>query len=787
MDNSIRLPVRQLVEFILRSGDIDSRYVEKDRMQEGARIHRVLQKNNARLYDDYKSEVSLSEEYPIGSYVCRLEGRADGVFRDQGRMVVDEIKTTVLPISGIREDTYPLHWAQVKCYAYMLVCQRNEPELSVQLTYFNLDTEELERFRKDYSRSELELFMHELMEKYLRWIDFSVRWKEKRDASIQQLAFPFPSFRAGQRNLAGSAYRAIETGRKLFAQAPTGTGKTVSALFPAVKAMGEGKTSKIFYLTAKTITRQVAEEAVEKMRCKGLQMKALTLTAKEKICFCEKPVCTPDSCAYAKGHFDRVNEAALDVLTNEDTFTRGLVETYARRHTVCPFELSLDLSLWADCVICDYNYVFDPQAYLRRFFTDNNGDYVFLIDEAHNLVDRAREMFSSQLRNSDFNRLYLDYKGKSKKLEKALREICEHFQNLKNSCGEAGHIIDSGLPRGLLGLLQQYSGECEFLLKENRALGDADDFLRMYFETLNFQSAADWFDERFVTFVEAFADDVTVKLFCLDPSGLLNEAMKRGGSAVLFSATLTPLPYFREILGGGEEDWMVALDSPFESGRLNVLVADAVSTRYARRKESVGKIVPLLRAFVTQKTGNYILYFPSYSYMQEVYEAFCRSCPDVHAVLQESAMDEGRKEDFLGLFEKNPNRTLAAFCVLGGIFSEGIDLKGDRLIGAAIVSVGLPQISVQQNIIRDYFSNKNGMGYEYAYMYPGMNKVLQAAGRVIRAEDDAGSVLLIDDRFSREDYRRLYPQGWFPLQAVRTEKALFENLQIFWNNLESNA
>lgn len=780
MENRIKLPIRQLVEFIMRSGDIDSRYVEKDRMYEGAKAHRILQKNNAEIYEAYKSEVSLSIEVTNKEITYLLGGRADGIFSDGGNVFVDEIKTTVLPMHLIDEEFNPAHWGQAKCYAYIYASQNDLSEISVQMTYFNLDTEEIKRFVKSFEFIELEEFFTGLIEKYSILASFTIEWEKLRNSTIKELQFPFPAYREGQRKLAICAYRTIEGGKKLFAQAPTGTGKTISSLFPAVKAMGEGKTSKIFYLTAKTITRQVAEEAFEKMRICGLKIKTITLTAKEKICFCEKRVCNPEYCKYAKGHYDRINEAILDAITYCDNFTRNVIEEYAEKHKVCPFELSLDISLWVDCVICDYNYLFDPRAYLRRFFAENNGNYAFLIDEAHNLVDRAREMFSSELIKTHFYKIKKDYKGRNKALDKALSDINKYMLDLRNKCGEQGYSINADKPKDFINILNKYTSACEVMLKEDRELGGDNDFLQLYFEVLNFILISDFYDERYVSFIDSQRGDVTIKLFCLDPSFLLNEALKRGGSAVMFSATLTPLDYFREILGGTAEDWIIALDSPFNNNNLCLMAADTISTKFKNREQSVKKINKLISSFVSRKTGNYIVYFPSYKYMNDVFEEFVLSSPDISAVEQGTSMTEEMREDFLSSFQENPKNTFVAFCVLGGIFSEGIDLKGSRLIGTAVVSVGLPQLNVQQNIIKDYFNHKNGMGYEYAYMYPGMNKVLQAAGRVIRSESDRGAVLLIDERFGDYSYKRLFPKHWEHCRAVKDIESLENILDEFW-------
>jgi len=777
----IKLPIRHLVELIMRCGDIDSRYVSKDRMVEGSKAHRSLQKNNRELYEDYRSEVLLSEEYSFNGIDYTLEGRADGIFRQDDRYWIDEIKTTVLPLSLINEDFNIAHWAQAKCYAYIFAVQNDLPEISVQLTYFNLETNESKKMIRNYDIDKLKKFIIELIEKYSIWASFSTEWEKVRDLSIKSLQFPFPAYRKGQRELAVSAYRTIVSGKKLFAQAPTGTGKTISVLFPAIKAIGEGKTSKIFYLTAKTITRQVAEEALGKMRHSGLKMKTLTLTAKEKICFYEKPVCHPEYCQYAKGHYDRVNNAILEAIEVCDDLPRNVIETYAKNHMVCPFELSLDISLFADCIICDYNYVFDPRAYLRRFFADIKSDYVFLIDEAHNLIDRSREMFSAQLLKTDFYKVKKEYKGRNKALDKILNSINKFMINQRKQCGEQGYFITVEKQNDFIKLIDKYTAICELMLKENRELSEDNNFLQLYFEASGFKTISDFYDERYVTFVESQRDEVTLKLLCLDPSLLLAEALKRGGSAIMFSATLSPLPYFRETLGGGEEDNMLSLDSPFDNRSLCVMIADNVSTKYNDREKSRQKITRLIGSFVSGKTGNYIIYFPSYKYMNDVFKEFTMAFPDITAVEQGTDMSEEQREKFLSCFKTNPKETYVAFCVLGGIFSEGIDLKGSRLIGTAIVSVGLPQLSIQQNIIRNYFNSKNGMGYEYACMYPGMNKVLQAAGRVIRCESDIGAILLIDERYSQMNYIKLFPKYWHSRRNIKDSESLENTLEYFWS------
>jgi len=776
-NNEIRISIRNLVEFVLMSGDLDSRFVGANRMLEGTRAHQRIQRAGGEAYN---AEVYLSYNVELDGFILTLEGRADGIITGEQRVVIDEIKTTTKPLESIDEDYNPLHWAQAKCYAYIYAEQNSLDSMDVQLTYYQIDTDERKSFRKTFSITELKEFFYDLVEKYAIWAMMSISWRLERDESIRELRFPFASYRKGQRELAVAAYKTMEEGKKLFAQAPTGIGKTISTLFPAVKAVGEGHISKIFYLTAKTVTRQVAEEAFMRMRSRGLKFKTITLTAKDKICFCKSAGCNPEQCEYAKGHFSRVNDAVFDILNNEDDFTREKIETYAKKHRVCPFEYALDLSLWADCIICDYNYVFDPRVYLRRFFLNNKGDYAFLIDEAHNLVDRAREMFSAELYKSSFLELKRIMKSKQSKIAKLLSEINKYMISLRKECGEQGFLVKQEELKDLYKLLKELLKESEDWLSRNHGSEGFEQMLELYFDAMAFIRISEFFDERYVTFIEAEKSEVRVKLFCLDPSYLLSEATRRGKAAVFFSATLTPLNYFREILGGSDGDYTMILPSPFSRDNLCLLTADRISTRYRNRESSYDSIVEIIGTTVEQKPGNYMVYFPSYKYMNEVYSRFTEQFPDVATIVQESAMQEEERENFLEMFRPDATETLVGFSVLGGIFSEGIDLRGDRLIGAIIVGVGLPQISAEQDIIMNYFREKNSMGYEYAYMFPGMNKVLQAAGRVIRSENDRGIVILVDERYSQRNYRNLFPEHWSHYKKIKDMAGLRNELKRFW-------
>ena len=772
----IILSVRNFVEFVLRAGDLDSRFMGSSRAVEGTRAHQKLQKS---YKENYIPEVSLKHTLQYQELMLTLQGRADGILLEEDGAVIDEIKTTMRPLEELDEGNL-LHWAQAKCYGYIYGIQNQLDEIRVQLTYYHLDTEEIKKFRKTFCIQELEDFLYGLLKGYVVWANWTRDWSIKRNQSIQQLDFPFDHYREGQRNLAVAVYKSIKEGKKLFAQAPTGTGKTISTLFPAVKAMGEGYASKIFYLTAKTITRSVAEEALERMRKKGLACKTLTLTAKDKICFEKGSKCRPEECSYAKGHFDRVNTAIEEILKNEDALTRETIERYGQKHHICPFEFSLDLALWADCVICDYNYVFDPRVYLKRFFQEQNEDYIFLIDEAHNLVDRSREMFSASLNKKEMLHLKKIMKEKDPKLSKCLNKLNTYMVQLRKQWEEKGVLVMAEEPKEILPLLRKFSTQADEWLQKNEKTSGYEELLDFYFEVTAFLRILELYDERYVTYAEKEEGDLKLKLFCLDPSHLLKEALKRGKAAVLFSATLSPINYFVEILGGGEEDYKLLLPSPFEREKLCLMIADQVSTKYKDRENSYAAIVQYIYETACGKKGNYMAYFPSYKYMQEVVSVFQAIYPHMTVLVQANGMSEEDREAFLEHFQSDRSDPLIGFAVMGGIFSEGVDLSGERLIGAIIVGVGLPQICLETDIIRDYFQKKNQQGFEFAYTYPGMNKVLQAAGRVIRTEEDQGVILLIDERFTTSRYQRIFPMEWRQSLRIKDYNRLEKALKHFW-------
>lgn len=775
VQKEISLSVKDLVEFALLSGDLSSEFMGRSRGLEGTRAHQKIQKSSG---GSYTPEVSMKYSCEFKEFSFNIRGRADGVFFEDETVVIDEIKTTTKELLS-EEVENNLHWGQVKCYGYFYCLQNSIDEITLQLTYYNINTEEIKRHRRVLKLQELEDFFMDLIEEYYIWARITNQWAEGRRSSIRNLEFPFVDYRRGQRNLAVAAYKTIKEEKKLFVQAPTGIGKTMSTVFPSVKAMGEGLTEKIFYLTAKTITRQAAEEAFDKLRKRGLAFKTVTITAKDKICFEKDAGCTPEECIYAKGYFDRLRAAVFDIFQQEDSLNREKIEEYAMKHQICPFEYSLELSLWADAIICDYNYAFDPQVYLKRFFIDNQSKYTFLIDEAHNLVDRSREMFSAALYKGQFSEIKKSLKGRGEKVISSLTKINTEFLQLKKKCPEEAFIQEEA-PIKLINLLKKLVEVTEPWLLENKKSTYYEEVLQMYFEAIVFIKISEGYDERYITYIIKEDKDIKIKILCLDPSRLLAEGMARAASTVLFSATLTPLQYFKEILGGTEEDNSLRLQSPYSREKLCLLIAKGISTKYNQREKTYEKVAEYIHEFISGRVGNYLVFFPSHQYLRVLLEIMKTRYPDMEIIVQESQMSEEAREHYLNSFIDKGNGNKVGFAVMGGIFSEGIDLVGESLIGAVIIGVGLPQINFEANIIKAYFDNKTEKGYEYAYMYPGMNKVLQAAGRVIRTEEDKGAVLLIDDRFTKQEYLKLFPKEWQHYKTISSAEEVRQQLKRFW-------
>lgn len=764
-DNNVKISVRNLVEFILRSGDIDNRYAtgpDADAMQAGSRLHRKIQ---GRMGADYRAEVTLRIDVPYEKFDIIVEGRADGIIEGE-ITTIDEIKGVRKDVAFITEPVY-VHKAQAMCYAYIYGSQQGLDKIRIQLTYANLETEEIKRFEEELTLSYLKRWFYSIVDEYYKWAEYIYENKILTTETAKNVEFPF-DYRKGQKEIVLNVFKAFRRKVDLFVQAPTGVGKTLSTLFPAIKAYGEGICDKIFYLTAKTITGSVAIDSLNILRQNGLCIKSTTITAKDKMCVLDERSCNPESCERAKGHYDRINDAIFDIITNESDITREKILQYAEKHNVCPFEMNLDISNWVDGIICDYNYAFDPNAKLKRYFGDGvAGEYIFLVDEAHNLVERAREMYSAIIVKEDVLKIKRMFAPISKRISGNLEKLNRAMLHYKRMCDE-NFIVLPEIEKVIIPLMR-YIDSFEKYIEEHGEFDGKDEAMEFYFEAKRFANVFEIIDENYEMYAQIDdAGDFYIKIMCINPYLRLQECMSKTVSAIFFSATLLPVNYYKMLITGNIEDYATYVDSPFSKENRIIVVGRDVTSKYTRRGRSeYEKIATYIKKVVTKKIGNYMVFFPSYKMMEEVYEVYQEIVDDsiVKNIIQSNSMREADREMFLREFDVVSEKSLVGFCVMGGIFSEGIDLKNDKLIGTIIVGTGLPQVCNEREIISDYFKEKGMNGFDYAYKIPGMNKVLQAAGRVIRTDEDKGVIILLDDRFLEGSYRSLFPREWDDVQV----------------------
>lgn len=740
--NEVKISVRNLIEFIKRSGDIDRRFYSNARAVAGIRAHQKIQKEYS---ENYRAEVFLRTTEVIDEITFIVEGRADGI-DESDEVTIDEIKSTTRDLDELEKEKNIMHWSQAKCYGYIYAKNHNLDEINIMLTYFQLESEEVKKIVKKFTFGELrDFFMSTLME-YLEFSKRIVEWKKIRTDSIKDMKFPFKSYRKGQRELAVSVYNTISDQKKLFVEAPTGIGKSMSTIFPTIKAIGEEKIDKAFYLVARSTGKNAAKDALYKLQNKKLRLKTAIVTAKDKICLNDEVKCNPKDCPYAKGHFDRVNDAIIDIFDSCDKFDRENIEKYAKLHMVCPFEYQLDLLDFSDFITCDYNYVFDPTVYLKRFFENSVMKFSILVDEAHNLLERGRDMYSVDFSINDLYIIEEIVPKKRKNVHKHVKLAIEEFRKLN----ENTHYSYTAFEK-LNYQVEKIIFSMSNFLTEDKEVEKYDDAVEVYFKLFKYIKIYEYYNDDFVSIRE----EDKVKIMCLDISSIFKSILNIPVASIFFSATLTPIKYYGNLLGADEDSYYYKIDSPFDPNNLLVLRNQNISTVYRDRQDSIGIIVNNLVEF-SKGGGNYIFFFPSYSYMQSVYNEYKKY--DREAIIQESSMDENEREEFLNNFTFSSDTR--AFAVMGGVFSEGIDLIGNRLIGAAVITCGIPGISFERNILKSHFDKKYNKGYEYSYIYPGMIKVVQSAGRVIRTSDDRGKVLLIDKRFSKIPYTLLMPNYW---------------------------
>ena len=803
---AVTMSVRELCALAFKHGSIDCRkpsafskgYQEKSPSE----IHSELQKSRG---GEYQREVALLNTTLFGDIHYEVSGRADGVVDDGVSIIVEEIKT----VSGYEFSLPPdrLHIAQLHCYAYFLCVNKGLNTITERLTYYNIDAKKEKSIDRIYSLDELRVAYYGLLNAVEKWAKLAKYRAEEVLPSLKNAVFPYDELRDGQRDFMNEAYRTIKSGQKLFAQAPTGTGKTISSLYPAIKAIGSELCDKVFYLTAKSSTGREAYNAVGRLFEAGAKLRTVTIAAREQMCLCDAAkasggrisnFCNPDDCPYAKGYYDRVDGAIFKLLSTQNGYNIKALNVIAREYSVCPYELSLDISELCDVIICDYNYLFSPSVYLKRYFLDNKNleKYVFLIDEAHNLGDRAREMYSAQLsqKDADHARSLIDREKHDKLFSavekyflalRGLRRLCKDNIVRESDGTESGFYISRNQLSSFGETADVFVKECEGWIRANREDPIFAEIFALYSSVKNYLLMLEYYDDKFLTYVMVFGGDIKIRVYCLDPSEVLSHCMSRGVASVLFSATFTPLDYFIDLLGGGKKARQLNLPTPFKQENLFVCAVDTVSTRYDDRDEkNYRRIAAFLATAVSARPGNYIAYFPSYNFMEGVKKEFEKKFPKVKLVVQSRGMGRADKEKFLSEFKEDSGKLRIGMCVLGGSFSEGVDLPGNKLIGTVIVGVGLPGISNENNIIKEYYDIKSECGYDYAYTFPGMNNVLQAAGRVIRREQDKGIVVLIDDRYAEDRYKILFPPQWSHLLYVGDPASLAKAVGDFWENSE---
>ncbi len=773
---SLRLSVHALVDFMLRRGDIDNRIFNKASMQMGTKLHKLYQSAQT---EAFIAEQFLRHTYEVDEYAVTIEGYADGIRELLNKVYIEEVKTTVAELDSFADQHQDWHRMQALLYGHMYAEEHGLETIRIRLIYINQADETTMIRSYEGSRVEVGNAIVALIREYLSFYRMVDRHLEARLHSVEALSFPFKSFRPGQREMAKYVYSLAQNGGTLLVEAPTGIGKTISALYPSILALGRGIPGKIFYVTAKNSGHEAAVIAVKQLRKKGAAVSDIVLTAKDKICLTPGAACNPDECPFAKGYYDKIRGVLSEALNQHDSFDRELVLTYARTHEICPFELQLDLSLFVDVIIGDYNYVFDPMVYLRRFFDTDASGHFLLVDEAHNLVERSRSMYSATITSIGLKQLRRSVRSiQHVKFKRTLTRLAKLFKDESQKEGPFPETIS--LDRKWLTALDAFLVQAQDVMRKFPSAVD-EPFKDFYFDANRFFKLSDFYDDHFVYYKDRMKrDDVSLTLFCLDSSELIAKTMKQVKGRVLFSATLAPLDYYVPMLGGRPEDPILRLPSPFPRENLLLMVAPKVSTRFKSRAETLDEIALYVELAIQGKIGNYLVFFPSYKYMNDV-RSHMKTDATVEILVQEQEMTLADQERFLSQFVPAPEHTTVGFVVLGGPFSEGIDLIEDRLIGSIIVGVGLPQLSFERDLIKDFFSRRQSDGYSFSYTYPGMNRVMQAVGRVIRSEKDRGLALLIDDRYLESRYRNMFKSEWAHYEAVITPDDLQALVNDFWN------
>jgi Rad3-related DNA helicase len=780
-----RIDVRAFAEYLCRAGDLGQAAPAGPSAREGAKAHRELQAGaaKARGLEAYRAEVPLARTFPGERLDLELSGRADGVYEAEGLVRVEEIKSTRRPLDGLAADGIPAHRVQLELYGWLLCLEEGREAVGLDLVYVRRADGGVRTFPSVRTRAELDAAYAPAVAAYLAWLDGHEGCRLDLAAELEAWRFPFPAFRAGQREAASFVFRAVRDRKVLFLEAPTGLGKTAAVLYPALKALGRGFGAKVFFLTAKNSGAAAAEAALAAFGADLPHLRWISLTAKAKICFLAgdgaaareagaaggefRPPCDPALCPYARGYYGKLAAAERELFAYT-AFDRARIEALARRHEVCPFELSLDLSVHCDAVVGDYNYAFDSAAKLKRFFAFGRTDYVLLVDEAHNLVERARSMFSAALSK----RRVLVVRRAAAPAEKpvlsalnaALLAARKAYAAESEATGNRPAValrVPAGVAEAAAAAVDGFDAR----LEAGAVLSPA--VLDLYWDLARAGSVLDRYDAGYRTVVDAASGGFELDFRCVDPAPQLEAVLADQRAAVLFSGTLAPERYFVRLVAPNLKPDFVSLPSPFAPDACARYRRDGLSTRWKDRGPNAAAYAAFLLEVFAAAPGNLIVFSPSFAFQDALLaELAAAGWPGAGLAVQPPQLSAEGRERFLAAFAPG-SAGARGFAVLGGSFAESVDLVGDRLVGAVVFGVGLPQVNVLNDAYRDYFESACGDGYRWAYLYPGLNRVLQAAGRVIRSESDRGFVCLVDERWADGDYRRLLPEDWElePLRA----------------------
>lgn len=773
-----KIGVGDMVSFLYASGDLSSETFQNVSLLDGTRAHQYLQ---SQYLSSDQAEVPIQIEYIDQDYQLILSGRIDGILVRDGYTTLEEIKSTRFNIFDPEFAMNNEHLSQLKIYAFMYMKTHGIETIDGRVTYIQLSDYQVRSFEHIFHLEALESFFKASLSKYLKWLDILYDHEQLKMSSLETLVFPFDTYRRGQREMMSAVYQTMIEDDLLYAIAPTGIGKTMATLFASLKSLKDD-TQKIFYLTAKTQGKQIALDSIDMLHEGTLESKAIEITAKDTICFLEKRECDPKKCPFAKGFFDRLQEATLDIFQNEKLMKRDIIERYARKHTVCPFEFSLYVSYFADIIVCDYNYVFDPLTHLIRYFDEENYKPLVLIDEAHNLVSRSRDMYSKTLSVSSIIKLRRAGTKLKPTIRTGIKHVLDAFEKLDELISDKDFTALKSPDEGFLDAIRYLMKKIENALKEQPTYARKTDVLEGYLEMLGFIKIHEYYNDNYVANIEKTDDDLSITLRCLDASAFLLDTVKnKTYGSVFFSATLYPIEYYQTLLTKGQGETL-KIQSPFDYQRLKLILMDRISTRYQDRSTSIDSVVEVITSTVCARKGNYIVFFPSYQYLNQVVDALPMIDADI--MIQSRDMEIALRHELLERFKTESERSQLAFFVMGGMFSEGIDYIGDMLNGVIVVGVGLPMINETNNQLKDYYQTKFGLGFNYAYQYPGMNKVIQAVGRVIRTASDYGIAILIDDRFGSYMYQKLFPPEWKSFETVRSVKKLEQSLNAFWMKMD---